>query len=57
MKAKRPPKIIIPGLKLVVLIVLALILLQFWTTPARDVTFTEPAAFEEIKRDKTRLAS
>ncbi|MDR2368581.1 MAG: hypothetical protein LBF58_10840 [Deltaproteobacteria bacterium] len=56
MKAKSSPEVVVkPGLKLIVLLALTLILLQFVTFPSKGPSVQDPAAFEEIAGD--RLAS
>ncbi|MDR3134970.1 MAG: hypothetical protein LBU69_02615 [Deltaproteobacteria bacterium] len=42
--------VIKPSLKIIVLLILAILLLQFWSSPAKEAGLPKPAAIEENER-------
>ncbi|MDR2386873.1 MAG: hypothetical protein LBE80_04720 [Deltaproteobacteria bacterium] len=49
---QKPTVTVKPGFKLILLMILSLILLQFLTFPARDQSQLEPKAFEEMASER-----
>ncbi|MDR2300716.1 MAG: hypothetical protein LBF38_01540 [Deltaproteobacteria bacterium] len=50
--SQKPTVVVKPGFKLILLMILTLILLQFVTLPTRDQSQVEPSEFGEISSER-----